>query len=110
MSHTQEHLKLKEEFAKLGKKFCFYCIKRFRLCFGHACYSVHFLSLDEELKGVREKNRQNETVHEKLSSDKVSKIKRLVANILILTVELVICFLRIVWFQYLYRGAFPNFH
>lgn len=31
-----------------------------------------FVSLDGEFKSVREKNRQNETVHERLSSDKVS--------------------------------------
>lgn len=43
------------------------------------------LYLDEEVKSVREKNRQNETVHGKLSSDKVS---RPVPKILKLTIEL----------------------
>lgn len=77
LSHTQDHLKLKEEFSKLGKKFCFHCSKGLRLSFGNACYFVLFSSSDDELKGVREKNRQNETIHERLSSDKVSGGKKL---------------------------------
>uniref|UniRef100_A0A3B4X1R9 Nucleoprotein TPR n=1 Tax=Seriola lalandi dorsalis TaxID=1841481 RepID=A0A3B4X1R9_SERLL len=46
LSQTQEHLKLKDEFTKL-----------------------------EELKTVREKNRQNESAQEKLSSEQLSKAK-----------------------------------
>ncbi|XP_015241685.1 PREDICTED: nucleoprotein TPR-like isoform X4 [Cyprinodon variegatus] len=49
LSQAQEHLKLKEDFTKLG----------------------------EELKGVSEKNRENESVQEKLSSEQtlLSKVK-----------------------------------
>uniref|UniRef100_A0A3Q2D6B6 Nucleoprotein TPR n=1 Tax=Cyprinodon variegatus TaxID=28743 RepID=A0A3Q2D6B6_CYPVA len=46
LSQAQEHLKLKEDFTKL-----------------------------EELKGVSEKNRENESVQEKLSSEQLSKVK-----------------------------------
>uniref|UniRef100_A0A8C4ITP2 Nucleoprotein TPR n=1 Tax=Dicentrarchus labrax TaxID=13489 RepID=A0A8C4ITP2_DICLA len=49
LSKTQEHLKLKEEFTKLGK--------------------------NEELKGVRDKNREYESTQERLSSEQVTKEK-----------------------------------
>lgn len=69
MSHTQEHQKLKEDFSKLGKKFCFYCSEPLYLFLD--VIAILFSSSDEELKSVREKNRQHETSQERLSSDKV---------------------------------------
>lgn len=76
MSQTQEHLKLKDEFTKLGKNelsHILYLTDSLTLLLG-----IDFLQiahLDDELKNVREKNREYEASQERLSSEQVRKNK-----------------------------------
>lgn len=76
LSQTQEHLKLKEEFTKQGKSkliAILYTNLASLGCINTLFHDVVFLlsSLDEDLKRVREKNREYESAQERLSSEQV---------------------------------------
>lgn len=80
LSQTQEHLKLKEEFTKIGKSELI-AISYTDLAWLSWVVLLHhygFLQispLDDELKTVREKNREYESTQERLSSEQVRQTK-----------------------------------